>query len=102
MISPGRARVTLLDRNDVQIFVWYDDGGNQAAVTDVPPFQVGYHRVVVQALYQFHPLTGILDRFMPNGLNIQMISARTILSNQAPPASGVYIDDPTCPDGPPT
>jgi Flp pilus assembly protein TadG len=101
MISQGRARVTLLDQTDVQIFVWYDDGSNGTALTDVPPFQVGYHRVVVQALYQFHPLTGIFDRFMPNGLNIQMISARTILSNQAPPASGTDILDPTCPDGPP-
>lgn len=101
IIAQGRAKVTLLDPTDVQIFVWYDDGSNGTAITSgLPPFQVGYHRVVVQAVYTFHPLTGILDRFMPNGLPIQMISARTILSDEAPPASGTDIVGPTCPDAP--
>jgi len=92
IISQARARVTLLAPTDVDIYVWYDDGDPTHVVTSVPPFNAGEHRVVVQAVYSFHFLTGILDRFIPSGLPIQMISARTILYNEE-----TMPTNPTCP-----
>jgi len=70
------------------------DGGDENTTCSCKPFpndtttpvdfSVGSDRVVVTAIYHFHFLTGILDRFVPaTGLPVQMTAARTILRSQA-------------------
>jgi hypothetical protein len=72
----------------VDITVAYDGGTettpcNCTITSTNADFSVGSDRVRVTAIYRFHFLTGILDRFVPAaGLPMQMTSARTILRDQ--------------------
>jgi len=117
IIDASRSKVVLLAPTDVVITVGYDDGSsgngttgheyypfcNNPAVacssgykSDPLDFQPLQNRVVVTATYQFRFLTGLIDRFAPNGLTLQMVSARTILG----PEENAADMHPTCPDVP--
>jgi hypothetical protein len=88
----------------VNVEVAYDGGTSTTPCNDqcdlnAPgvSFSAGRDRVRVTAWYQFHFLTGILDRFVPaSGLRIEMTSARTILRNQRTQPTA-----PTCETPPP-
>jgi len=117
IIDSARAKVVFLAPTDVGITVGYDNGSsggaggsevypfcNNPAATCSPggwrsdpiDFDPLQNRVVVTATYQFHFVTGLIDRFAPNGLTLQMVSARTILS----PEENATDMHSTCPDVP--
>jgi hypothetical protein len=118
IIDKARSKVVFLAPTDVAITVGYDNGSsgtgtggsevypfcNNPAATcgssgwrpDPIDFEPLQNRVVVTATYQFHFVTGIIDRFAPNGLTLQMVSARTILS----PEENATDMHSTCPDVP--
>jgi hypothetical protein len=85
IIAWSRAKVTLLPPNDVSIEVGYDKGDQNlpgAPFDDIDGFSKGAYRAVVTATYQFHFLVGILDTFLPDGLAVRMVAARTIHTEQ--------------------
>jgi Flp pilus assembly protein TadG len=117
IITQARARVVLIGRTDVSVEVGYDDGtGNPvnpfASGSPSMTFDPGHNRVVVTTTYTFRPVVGLFDPFMPNGLPLRMVSARTIQSDQpepedissqceySPGASGVPTRTPTPPPTP--
>src|SRR6185369_3744440 len=80
----------LIPRNEVRIQVGYDDGAGVAKFPfganglgkDNLNFGAEDFRVIMTATYTFRPIVGLFDPFMPNGLDLQMVSARTIRQNQ--------------------
>jgi Flp pilus assembly protein TadG len=117
IIDSARAKVVFLAPTDITVTVGYDNGSsggaggsevypfcNNPAATcsssgwrsDPIDFEPLQNRVVVTATYQFHFVTGLIDRFAPNGLTLQMVSARTIL---APEENAADMHS-TCPDVP--
>ena len=102
IVAQARARVVLLNPNDVSVVVGYDTGNPNPPYYpipnngDPPNFVVGRDRVVVTTTYQFHFVVGILDNILPaSGLGVQMVSARTINNNETSvPSSGSCGYDP--------
>jgi hypothetical protein len=83
IIYQARSKVTLIQGDpDVQVEVGYDDGNgntvNPFPLNASPSFSSGSVRVVVTATYQFRFLLGLFDRFWPQGMDVRMVSARTI------------------------
>lgn len=79
----------------VNIAVWYDNGNG----TPIPVTQSNIdtvikegNRVVVEASYNYKFVVPFMDKFVPNGLDIRMRSARTILQNGKTTPPGCTID----------
>jgi len=114
IVAQSRSRVVLLNaHDDVHVEVAFDNGSGAKIdpwrgqmgcnPTVLPTFNVGADRVVVTTTYQFHFLIGIFDNFAPNGLRLQMVSARTVMANeQRPPTIPCTYNpgQPTPPAGP--
>jgi hypothetical protein len=84
-------KVIGIARSSVNIAVWYDNGDG----TPIPVTQSNIdsvikegNRVVVEASYKYKFLAPFMDAFAPNGIDIKMRSARTILQNGKTAASG--------------
>jgi Flp pilus assembly protein TadG len=98
IVAQARARVVMLNPNDVGVVVGYDTGNPSPPYypvsDDSANFVVGRDRVVVTTTYQFHFVVGILDTILPaSGLTVQMVSARTVNNNETsvpPPGSCGY------------
>lgn len=98
IVAQARARVVLLNPNDVGVVVGYDTGNPSPPYypisNDSANFVVGRDRVVVTTTYQFHFVVGILDKILPaSGMTVQMVSARTVGNNETsvpPPGSCGY------------
>jgi len=93
IVAVARSKVVLISPSLVQIGVGYDTGvytngrtldvsffgalspGNPSFGGKTIPVNA---RVVVTATYPFHFMLGMFDRLIPNGINVRMISARTI------------------------
>jgi Flp pilus assembly protein TadG len=98
IVAQARARVVLLNPNDVGVVVGYDTGNPSPPYypisDDSANFVVGRDRVVVTTTYQFHFVVGILDKILPaSGMTVQMVSARTVGNNETsvpPPGSCGY------------
>jgi TadE-like protein len=98
IVAQARARVVLLNPNDVGVVVGYDTG-DSAPYYPISGGSANFiparDRVVVTTTYQFHFVVGILDTILPaNGLTVQMVSARTITNNETsvPPAGSCGYD----------
>jgi hypothetical protein len=85
IIYQAKSKVVLVPTTGaggVSVEVGYDDGNgttvNPFSLTANPSLSSGTVRAVVTATYQIHFLVGIFDRFIPNGLAVRMVSARTI------------------------
>jgi TadE-like protein len=91
-----------IPRSDVQISVWYDNGDavplpltNQDDLDAAANFG---NRIDVQTSYTFNFLTPFMSVFAPNGINVRMLSARTLRTNgisAAPPCDFVGNIAPT-------
>ncbi len=86
IVYQGRIRTVLVPTNTISIEVGYDHGDSTPAnvfpLQSPPGFTPGTDRVVVTATYQFHFLTGLIDNFAPNGIDLRMVSARTIMADE--------------------
>jgi Flp pilus assembly protein TadG len=75
-------------RSDVYVSVWYDNGNGTPIPVNTNSSSPNYYddviapgnRVVVQATYKYQFLIPLFSRFMPNGLDIKMTSARSIVN----------------------
>ncbi|HEX8228754.1 MAG TPA: TadE family protein, partial [Chloroflexia bacterium] len=84
-------KVMGVPRSSINIAVWYDNGNG----TPVPVTQSNIdnvikegNRVVVEASYKYKFLAPFMDAFVPNGIDVKMRSARTILQNGKTQAPG--------------
>lgn len=94
-------KVMGVPRSSINIAVWYDNGNG----TPVPVTQSNIddvikegNRVVVEASYKYKFLAPFMDAFVPNGIDVKMRSARTILQNgktQAPGCTMSFTPAPT-------
>lgn len=79
-----------LTQPNVNVAVWYDGGdGTPVPVTtpqDLETAAAPGKRVVVEATYHFDFIVPFLSIFRPNGINVKMRSARTILSRGDDPS----------------
>jgi Flp pilus assembly protein TadG len=83
-----REKIWGVPRSDVKVAVWYDDGSGTPIVptTRTPqPYSddamVTGNRVIVEASYKFHFIVPFVSAFAPNGIDVKMRSARTIMNN---------------------
>jgi hypothetical protein len=83
-----------LTRADVNVGAWYDDGdGTPIPVTDPSDLETSAipgNRVVVEASYHFDFIVPYLSLFRPNGFDIRMRAARTIVNRGDVPDSSGY------------
>jgi Flp pilus assembly protein TadG len=89
-------------RSDVQISVWYDNGDSTPLPltneADLNAAAVFGNRIDVQTSYTFSFLTPFMSIFAPNGINVRMLSARTLRTTgnaDAPPCDFVNTIAPT-------
>lgn len=76
-----------ITQSDVNVAAWYDSGNGTPiaipAVTTTPYLEVAAipgNRIVVEATYKFDFIVPYLSIFAPNGIDVKMRSARTIIS----------------------
>ncbi|HET6262354.1 MAG TPA: TadE family protein [Chloroflexia bacterium] len=98
-----------IPKSQVNIAVWYDNGdGTPIPVTEdnIDTVIKEGNRVVVEASYKYKFLAPFMDAFAPDGVDVRMRSARTILQNGKTQASGCAVSftpAPTyTPEGTPT
>jgi hypothetical protein len=77
-----------LNRSDINISAWYDRGDdtpvrvpNSTATPYLQVVAVPGNRVIVEATYRFNFIVPFLSVFRPNGIDIKMRSARTIMND---------------------
>lgn len=91
-----RDKIWGVPRSEVEVRVWYDRGGNRTPIAvststanceDDPDLCTHYdtvimpgNRVVVEASHRFDFIIPFANVFAPNGVNVRMQSARTIMS----------------------
>ncbi|MFL5733931.1 MAG: TadE/TadG family type IV pilus assembly protein [Chloroflexia bacterium] len=87
IVGKTRESIYGLTAANVNVAAWYDDGsGTPYAVptSSATPYldiaAVPGNRVVVEATYHFDFIVPYFQLFMPNGINVKMRSARTILN----------------------
>lgn len=84
VVSKTLEKAIGLPREDIRVSVWYDNGnGTPIAVTNsnYESVIVKGNRVVVEASYNFQFIAPFISKFAPNGMNVKMNSARTLLTN---------------------
>ncbi|MDQ5825972.1 MAG: pilus assembly protein [Chloroflexota bacterium] len=87
-------KVIGIPRSSVNIAVWYDNGdGTPVAVTgsNIDDVIKEGNRVVVEASYKYKFMVPFIDAFAPNGIDVKMRSARTILQNGKTQAPGCTV-----------
>ena len=84
VVSKTLDRALGLPRADIKVAVWYDNGNG----TPIPITASNYNavisrgnRIVVEASYNFQFIAPFISKFVPNGINVKMNSARTMLTN---------------------
>jgi len=93
----ARDKIWGVDRSQVEVRVWYDRGGNRTPIPvststancETNPDQCSHYdatiipgnRVVVEAKYRFTLMVPFAALFAPNGFDVRMQSARTIMRN---------------------
>jgi len=89
-------------RSDVQVSVWYDNGDSTPLPLtnqdDLNAAAIFGNRIDVQTSYTFTFLTPFMSIFAPNGINVRMLSARTLRTtgnSDAPPCDFVSSVAPT-------
>jgi hypothetical protein len=86
IVDKTREKVWGLPRADLLVNVWFDDGDGTPTVVPVipetvPEVIVHGSRINVQATYRYQFIVPFFSMFAPNGVNVRMNSARTILRN---------------------
>ena len=87
-------KVIGIPRSSVNIAVWFDNGDgtpipvSNSNIDDV--IKEG-NRVVVEASYKYKFMVPFIDAFAPNGIDVKMRSARTILQNGKTQAPGCTV-----------
>ncbi len=106
VVEKTREKVWGVAPTDVNVRFWYDTGnGTPVVVTSNPSNQSYYdcvilpgNRVVVSASYTFNFVTPLFTLFVPNGINVNMTSARTMVNDGSRPITNCispYTPGPT-------
>ncbi len=92
VIDKAADKIYGIPRSDVQITFWYDKGDETplplANLNDLDAAATFGNRIVVQTSYRFDFILPFISKFAPNGINVQMRSARTLRTkgnSDAPP-----------------
>lgn len=85
VIDKTREKVFGIPVNEVQVAVWYDEGDGTPRVPNASPttqrvIQKG-NRIVVETTYKFFFIVPFVSRFMPNGIDVKMRSARSMMAD---------------------
>jgi Flp pilus assembly protein TadG len=99
-VYKAREKVWGIEPDGVEIAVWYDRGDGTPVAVNTDPSSPDYieqvvkpgNRVAVEAAYRFNFLSPLMSVFTPNGMNIRMVSARTMLNRGNSPYSCVYLN----------
>lgn len=89
-----------IPRSLVQVTTWYDNGnGTPIPVTaaNINTVIKEGNRVVVEASYKFKFIVPFIDKFVPDGVNVKMRSARTIMQNGRTQAPACAFDSTPAP-----
>src|SRR5687767_9154379 len=83
VVSKTLEKAIGLPRQDIKVAVWYDNGNG----TPIPVTAGNHHvvidrgnRIVVEASYNFQFIAPFMSKFVPNGINVKMSSARSMLT----------------------
>jgi Flp pilus assembly protein TadG len=101
VVDKAREKVWGVRKADLQISVWYDDGGGTPTPvtgSNLEAVVIAGNRIVVESRYRFRFLTPLISDFAPGGIDVRMSSARTLLTNgggNRPPCSFQYSVAPT-------
>lgn len=83
VFSKTREQAWGVDKNSVQVTAWYDGGdGTPVPVStpaDLETTAMPGNRIVVEAKYHFDFIVPYMRIFVPNGIDVTMRAARTIL-----------------------
>jgi hypothetical protein len=99
-IYKSREKVWGISPSEVQVNVWYDRGDSTPIAVNNDHTSPNYiehivrpgNRVVVETTYHFTFLSPIIGLFAPGGMNIKMVSARTMLGRGNSPYSCASIN----------
>jgi len=108
--SKAKDKVWGIVKSDVQVAVWYDAGDGTPIPVSSDPSSSNYldavvkpgNRVVVETDYTFEFVTPFLSAFAPNGIDVKMRSARTMLTRGNATYACVNVNYPPPPTGTPT
>jgi hypothetical protein len=92
--SKSHEKLVVIPKSMVNIAVWYDNGdGTPIPITDdnIDTVIKEGNRVVVEASYKYKFLAPFMEAFVPDGVDIKMRSARTILQNGKTQATGCTV-----------
>jgi hypothetical protein len=101
VVDKAKDKVWGVPRDEVDVRVWYDAGRGTPTVVTAGNINSVVHsgnRIVVESSYRFRFIVPILERLAPNGIDVKMRSARTLLSNgdgARPPCAFEYELAPT-------
>src|SRR5688572_13944944 len=85
VIDKTREKAFGIPANEMQVSVWYDYGDGTPRVPNPSPttqrvIKKG-NRIVVEASYKFFFIVPFVSKFVPNGVDVKMRSARTMMSD---------------------
>jgi len=82
VIDKTADKILGISKSDVQIAFWYDNGNGtplpMSNLDDLDHAAIFGNRIDVQATYNFKFTMPFLSIFTPNGINVRMLSARTV------------------------
>jgi hypothetical protein len=95
----SKEKVVGIPRNEVDVTIWYDNGNGTPVVPNVntpQPYRTDIiatgNRLVVEASYRFHFVSPFLQVLAPQGVDVRMTSARTIVNEGDSTAVPCFIN----------
>ena len=89
IIDKAREKALGIPANDMRVSVWYDDGNGTPRVPNASPTTQRIidkgNRVVVETTYKFFFVVPFVSALAPNGIDVKMRSARTMLGDGVGP-----------------
>lgn len=96
VIDKTREKALGIPANEMQVSVWYDDGDGTPIVPNATPTTQRIidkgNRIVVETSYKFFFIVPFIGQFVPNGVDVKMRSARTMLGDGAGTIAGCTVN----------
>jgi hypothetical protein len=90
VVDKTREKVWGIPRPELQVSVWFDDGDGTPTVvvpgSSIPDVTFPGNRLNVESSYRFDFIVPFVSIFAPNGVNVKMRAARTIVQWGGEPA----------------
>jgi len=85
VIDKAREKALGIPANEMQVSVWYDNGNGTPIRPNATPTTQRIidkgNRIVVETSYKFFFIVPLVSQFAPNGVDVKMRSARTMLGD---------------------